>query len=515
MSTTPVAHLYSRFSSREQAKGGSLERQAMMAESWSAKNGIPIKSTYSDHGVSAFDGSNIEGELGVFLEAIKSGDVKSGDYLLIEALDRLTRLQPMQALDLFRRVVDKGVKVVFMTTGRIIDGSSINALDSIFTVIMDAHVANAASATKSRYGLAHWQKVRSKGLAHHKPPFWLERTESGWKPIPDKVKVVQEIFKKSIEGKGADAIAKDLRDQGIPTTYGPAWSGPVITRLLSGRRVLGEFSYTWTQNGKVERTKIDPNFYPAIISEDTWELSRTKVEGRTVEKINGPTERFYALGNSFAKCGKCGASIVISDCPSYGGVRVRKYRCSASKNGLCTVKNGWPTIQADKNFVCLMASHGVRILKSNSSDITAIETKIKRLEQSKEKLLAAFKKTKDDSFIEHSEMVADEIKELRKTLESHNNSLGSLDLKPMVSMEPVFIRRLRERISAMGGEVKLYLDGNQEELIKYHEEEQEVINQNPKFRIIEVSFKKQHLTALVYHKDKETIFDIQSTGEGP
>ena len=97
----PKAYSYLRFSTPEQQKGDSFRRQASMAESYALKKGLNLDSalTFHDLGVSAFKGANAEtGRLADFLEAVRAGLVPQGSFLLVEALDRLSRLAPRKAL---------------------------------------------------------------------------------------------------------------------------------------------------------------------------------------------------------------------------------------------------------------------------------------------------------------------------------------------------------------------------------------------------------------------------------
>src|SRR6516225_502903 len=65
------AYSYIRFSTPEQAKGHSLQRQAEAAQAWAAQHKVKLDDelTFEDRGVSGFTGANREtGALGVFLE---------------------------------------------------------------------------------------------------------------------------------------------------------------------------------------------------------------------------------------------------------------------------------------------------------------------------------------------------------------------------------------------------------------------------------------------------------------
>lgn len=62
--------------------------------------------SYKDLGLSGFRGDNARtGELAVFLEAIKLGKVQRGSILIVEALERLTRDDIDEALDLFLGII--------------------------------------------------------------------------------------------------------------------------------------------------------------------------------------------------------------------------------------------------------------------------------------------------------------------------------------------------------------------------------------------------------------------------
>ncbi len=91
----PVAYSYIRFSTVEQIKGDSLRRQTTASAQYAAANGLELDTSLNaqDLGVSAFSGANFEsGALGKFITAIDEGRVARGSYLLVESLDRLSRL---------------------------------------------------------------------------------------------------------------------------------------------------------------------------------------------------------------------------------------------------------------------------------------------------------------------------------------------------------------------------------------------------------------------------------------
>src|SRR5260370_1229766 len=96
MSKTPSRRAYSyiRFSTVQQAEGGSLARQTSLSQAYCERKTLTLDDTLklSDLGVSAFRGDNVrDGALAGFLEACRTGRVSHGRVLIVESLDRLSR----------------------------------------------------------------------------------------------------------------------------------------------------------------------------------------------------------------------------------------------------------------------------------------------------------------------------------------------------------------------------------------------------------------------------------------
>ena len=91
----PLAYSYLRVSRAEQSQGAGLDRQGDMAAAWCDRNGYQLDTRLdlSDRGRSAFKGHHLtRGALGRFLELAKQGKLVANPVLLIEAVDRLSRL---------------------------------------------------------------------------------------------------------------------------------------------------------------------------------------------------------------------------------------------------------------------------------------------------------------------------------------------------------------------------------------------------------------------------------------
>jgi len=117
----PKAYSYLRFSTPEQQKGDSFRRQSQMAIDYAARKGLELDDTLTFHdlGVSSFRGQNVAtGKLGYFLEAVESGEVPQGSYLLVESLDRISRQTTRRAQRVLEDIADKGITVVTLNDER-------------------------------------------------------------------------------------------------------------------------------------------------------------------------------------------------------------------------------------------------------------------------------------------------------------------------------------------------------------------------------------------------------------
>src|ERR1700728_3820403 len=109
----PKAYSYVRWSTPEQARGGTLERQLKLSREYAARNNLELDESYIDPGVSAYRGKNrFEGALANFTKHVESGRIPKGSCLLVESLDRLSRDKVLKALSLFISIIEAGITIV-------------------------------------------------------------------------------------------------------------------------------------------------------------------------------------------------------------------------------------------------------------------------------------------------------------------------------------------------------------------------------------------------------------------
>jgi len=344
----PKAYRYARFSSSAQRDGMSLERQQDAAEHWAAQHGMVIDDScaaFIDSGVSASKGKNIErGALSKFLQAVAEKDIDPGSYLLIESVSRFSRLVPRLSTQILYKVVEAGIKIVFLETGEEYSRETIDTLGRNIMFTIKADSAAEYAKTLKGYVLASWQKKRA-GIAAGETatrilPYWLQcKVVNGERgpiePNPTYAPIVERIFREYVGGKGKKWIAHGLNADKVPT---PAtawrhsqprpefWLPDTIGRTLANRAVTGVFQSmveidpgfitlaTLAAALKRKRKKAgEPinGYYPRIISNELFEAAARMRDGNRAKagsRIVGRLEIKHILAR-LATCPACGGSM--------------------------------------------------------------------------------------------------------------------------------------------------------------------------------------------------------------
>jgi DNA invertase Pin-like site-specific DNA recombinase len=276
----PHAYSYLRMSTDLQQKGDSRRRQLEASRAYAEANGLELAqgAELEDIGISAFKGDNVrEGALGKFLEAVRSGKVRPGSYLIVESLDRLSRQQVLAAQSLFLSIIQAGINLVTLTDGKVYKAGEVDLADLITSLVIMSR-AHEESATKSLRIAAAWKNKRTEAAAL-KPmtkwcPAWLRLLpdRGGYEPIPDRVDIVRQIFNDTAEGVGMYSIASRLNKADLPT-FGPSngWHQSYIAKILANRAVLGEFQpHTRIDGKRVPHGDPVRAYYPTIIDDELF-----------------------------------------------------------------------------------------------------------------------------------------------------------------------------------------------------------------------------------------------------
>lgn len=281
-----IGFSYQRFSKPEQAKGDSIRRQIALRDGWCERHGVTLDTsvTLQDLGVSGFTGQHISNPdryaLAAFLELVQTGRVPNDSYLIIENLDRLTRQHARPALMLFLGLLEAGVNVVTLDPEHVYRHDSTDEF-SIMIALSELMRGHRESARKSATVGAAWREKKQHAAGRPVTamcPFWLKlvgdkkAATRTFEKIPDRVAVIQRIFKMCIEGLGVGAICRTLNLEKVPTFRGVHWQKSSVARILSNRAVVGEYQPHVGHKVRKPTGAPIPNYYPEIVTDTVfWE----------------------------------------------------------------------------------------------------------------------------------------------------------------------------------------------------------------------------------------------------
>ena len=336
-----LAYSYSRVSSVGQVKGTGLKRQIEKAKDYCERNGLVLSDvSFSDEGKSASKGHNLkkDAQLTRFIDAVSKGKVKRGSVLIVEALDRITRLPIDDSVALFRSILKMGIDVVTLSDNKRYTLNSNSSLsDWIMSIVQFEAGHDYAKKLSDRVGNA-WKKKRENGIKNSPSyPSWLNYNKKTDKftVIEEKADIVRRIFREYNGGAGYGKIAKGLNDDSITTMTGKTWSNVNVKFLLLSPSVIGEYRpKTRGANGeKVPTDIIHRNHYPAIISETDFYKAASRLKSNPA-KEGRPQAEGLNLWDGLFKCGYCGSSM--------GVLSGRNLVCWKSISSNECVRHAWP-----------------------------------------------------------------------------------------------------------------------------------------------------------------------------
>ncbi|MBP3957436.1 recombinase family protein [Gemmata sp. G18] len=294
-----LGYSYKRFSSPEQAKGRSLERQTEFAKQWCERNKVQLDASLhmTDAGVPSAKGQNLVNPdvhaLAGFIQAVRNKRVQSGSFLICESFDRLSRAHWRLALPPLMELINAGIRLVQLAPEQIIDDKT-DAFGLIGLIITLARGQNESDMKSTRS--AHvWQDRRKKAREKGKPvggviPGWCEYRDEKIVANTERAAVVRRIFKLASSGNSLRSITKILNGEEVkPFSEGrrkmppKTWADPMVYNILRNRNVLGEYQPhkgRWIDNNREREGEVIKNYYPQVVTEEQWHATRHAIEKR-------------------------------------------------------------------------------------------------------------------------------------------------------------------------------------------------------------------------------------------
>ena len=320
--------IYIRWSSTEQSRGSSRERQLEDCRNYAKSKGWNVVNEMEDEGVSAFKGEHAKtGKLGLFVNDVESGEYPDGVILLTEKLDRLSREEPGRVFMWMMRVTEAGVVVATVDGDRRYERGKLD-MAGIIEVIVKFQLAHEESKKKSDRVAAAWRSKRARLSSGERitmtrrTPAWIRVDENRRLVlVEDRTVIVRRIFEDTASGIGKHSIARRLNQEGVDT-FGKAsaWHASYIQKILHNAAVLGEMQPGRKARGSAREHAGDPiaDYYPAAVDADLHARAMRSMSNRS-RRVAGRGRRLANMFAGIAKCSGCEARMTFRG----KGVKVR------------------------------------------------------------------------------------------------------------------------------------------------------------------------------------------------
>jgi DNA invertase Pin-like site-specific DNA recombinase len=283
----PIAYSYARFSTPQQADGDSERRQRDAARAYAAAEGLILDESYeTDKGLSAYSGKNLlDGAFARILTDIRSGKIAKGSILIVESLDRISRLPVKKASKVIDEILEHGIKIYELAEKHLYTEEE--DFTDIIIRIVRAERANNESKQKSQRLTAVWGEKKHRSAPRiaitNRLPGWLDGKTHGLMTVnPAKAKIVVQIFEMAAAATGKRLIARRLNEKKVPT-FGksPTWGHSYVQKILLNRTVLGEYQpHKGRPGNRTPEGEIRTDFFPAVITPELWDRAHRAISGR-------------------------------------------------------------------------------------------------------------------------------------------------------------------------------------------------------------------------------------------
>ena len=429
---------YCRVSSGKQLEGLSMSLQGdeellnRIARKFHTKLGNRV---YADEGRSAYKGEHLKGELGRFLDDLEVGvtsitdePITPGDVLVIRHLDRLSRLNLADSMDLYNKILKAGIKIYTTMDGRTYSIDDPNDVQAVNNAIVGFAFANANEESKKksyyiRKNALSRIKQYNDGIRFNqngkKYPFELglgsvpfyAKTKGKEKYVVadvEQIKVLSKMVEHYVSGYSLAACSDFLIENGINKT------AIQVHNILNTSALIGE------RRLSVEGQQyILKDYYPPVCSYEQYKKIKERMAYFASKYV--PEDRHYRTilcGTNSLICRDCSKSLTPMQTRGY-----RRYQCRTKE---CT---GFRLGQNHLNRLVLIA-----LQEQFNNEIDSVKEKCRALEDQINALEALIQSFENGSVHQKHERAT------KKLVEA--NMLDLVELKTEFSKSSLLVRIL-------------------------------------------------------------------------
>ncbi len=326
--------VYCRVSTDKDDQANSLESQQKYFTEYIERNPMwELYDVYVDEGLSGTSTKKRK----AFNRMMVDAQLKKFDLIITKEISRFAR-NTLDSIYYTRQLKEYGVGVMF-------------ANDNLFTLDPDAELRLTIMASiaqeesrKTSERVKWGQKRRmEQGVVFGRNMLGYNVREGKLYVDKDGAKVVQKIFHKYvIEQKGTSTIARELREEGVPSYNHTEWTNTVILRILRNEKYCGDLiqkktitpnylTHEKVTNKGQEDLIIIRNHHTPIISRELFEMAQIEMAKRAPSE-----EQLAKLGRRYCfsgkiRCAECGHNFVYHDKKLASGSRYKFWECYNKK----------------------------------------------------------------------------------------------------------------------------------------------------------------------------------------
>ncbi|MCE9889903.1 recombinase family protein [Kluyvera intermedia] len=403
------AYLYSRISTLQQVAGFGIARQVKTVQDFLSYAVLDEKLGYqldpddfelleSDLGKSAFHGRNwLPGaSLGNFYKDVMERRITSG-VLIVENIDRLTRLSQYNALEKLIGLINRGIDIIEVETGM---AFSARIPDSVTMLNISVTRAHQESKRKSNMATKSWKNRIDNLVKDGKDnrgvlPAWLSLVDGKYVVDEGFTTITTLIHQLYSSGLGGSTIVRKLNAEGL-TNFGKKWTTVSVHRVLRDRRLIGTMTVgKYRSSGVVE---VYDNVYPCVIDLVLFNTVQTMLDSSDSTNKQRTTKRMRNIFRGLARCPVCGEAFI---CDVNGRKRLY-YMCGGRrhlKNETCKGFVYGPVEKTLLKYLKGIDWAKVYSIDTDMSVINKLRNKLVLIETTISELESELKDAEDDSVL--------------------------------------------------------------------------------------------------------------------
>lgn len=303
---------YCRVSTGSDEQLISLEAQKTHYESYIKANPEWVfAGLYYDEGVS---GTKKEKRSGL-LRMISDCENRKIDFIITKSISRFAR-NTMDCLELVRKLVDLGVFIYFEKENLNTQSMESELMLSILSSLAESE--SVSISENEKWGIK--RRFQNGTFKISYPPYGYDYVDGQMVINEEQAEIIRWMFAEALAGKGTHAIATALNERSVPTKKGGKWTATTVRGLLSNEKFTGSVmfqkSYTdsqfnrHTNYGEKDMYYME-NHHPAIVSQETFEMTAAVISQRGKEKNISKDRNKYQNRYPFSGkiiCSECGST---------------------------------------------------------------------------------------------------------------------------------------------------------------------------------------------------------------